>query len=210
MKKKILELGASAIQKFDPTKGINLHMCGFAFYNNEPKRQVELHHYCHSVNDEVIQCAVYESDEADARLIGIEYVISKRLFDGLPPSEQMLWHSHLYDVKSGSFITPGLPNTLEKTILQDVTSTYGKTWILWQVDRGDVLPVGMPELMMVATKDGEWDPNLFLHRDKKKGYNSEERRKLASTLESPPVNSNADGWKKGLKISFHREIPGSK
>ena len=41
----------------------------------------------------------------------------------------------------------------------------GKTWVLWQVDRGDTLPIGLPKLMMVANKDGEWDPKLFLNRE---------------------------------------------
>lgn len=63
--------------------------------------QVELHHYCSRVNDEVTQCAVYESDKADARLIGIEYVISERLFKSLPQEEQVFWHSHATDIKSG-------------------------------------------------------------------------------------------------------------
>jgi hypothetical protein len=54
------------------------------------------------VNDEVTQCAVYESDKPDARLLGIEYVISERLFSSLPESEQVFWHSHQTDIKSGT------------------------------------------------------------------------------------------------------------
>ncbi len=89
---------------------------------------------------------------------------------------------------------------IEKRILPEIISTYGKTWVLWQVDRGDPLPLGYPELMMVATKDGEWDPKLFLNRDKKKGYDSQDRRKLAAQIPPPQVNPNADGWKRGLKV----------
>lgn len=34
-------------------------------------------------------------------------------------------------------------------------STYGKTIHTWQVDRGDTLPLGAPQLMMSPTADGQ-------------------------------------------------------
>lgn len=67
--------------------------------------KVELHHYCSRVNDEVTQCAVYESDKSDARLLGVEYVISERLFRSLPEEEQIYWHSHATDIKSGTHMS---------------------------------------------------------------------------------------------------------
>jgi hypothetical protein len=38
--------------------------------------------------------------------------------------------------------------------MQKLVNTYGKTWHLWQVDRGDPLPYGPPSLMMSLTADG--------------------------------------------------------
>lgn len=46
-----------------------------------------------------------------------------------------MWHSHAYDVKSGSFIAPGLPSVAERELVSDLMKTYGKTWIFWQVDK---------------------------------------------------------------------------
>jgi hypothetical protein len=63
---------------------------------------LELHHYATVVNDDFQQCAVYDSEKPDARLIGIEYVVSEKLFDTLPPEEQKLWHSHYFDTMSGT------------------------------------------------------------------------------------------------------------
>jgi hypothetical protein len=37
--------------------------------------------------------------------------------------------------------------------MKEVIGLYGKTYHFWQVDRGDVLPLGKPELMMSSTKD---------------------------------------------------------
>jgi hypothetical protein len=44
---------------------------------------------------------IYDGDTGSAKLIGIEYCISERLFNTLPPDEQKLWHSHGFAVKGG-------------------------------------------------------------------------------------------------------------
>lgn len=41
-----------------------------------------------------------DSDKANARLIGIEYIISRRLFEGLPADEKRFWHSHEHEVRN--------------------------------------------------------------------------------------------------------------
>jgi hypothetical protein len=62
---------------------------------------VGLHHITSILNEDVSQCAVFDSSSPQARLIGIEYVISENIFKNLSPDEQKYWHSHVYDVKSG-------------------------------------------------------------------------------------------------------------
>ena len=37
-----------------------------------------------------------------------EYIISRRLFEGLPPDEKKYWHSHQYEVRHPSSCQPGL------------------------------------------------------------------------------------------------------
>ncbi len=43
--------------------------------------------------------------------MGVEYIISERLFKDPAAEEKKLWHSHQYEVKSGSLIAPGLPGS---------------------------------------------------------------------------------------------------
>jgi hypothetical protein len=73
-------------------------------------QQVEAHHYCMHYNQDMRQCAIFDSPEADARVIGVEadarvigveYIISEKLFDTLSDEEKKLWHSHEYEVKGG-------------------------------------------------------------------------------------------------------------
>ncbi len=40
------------------------------------------------------QCLIYDSAAKNARLIGVEYMIPKDMFESLDPEEQKLWHSH--------------------------------------------------------------------------------------------------------------------
>lgn len=67
---KVLDMGAAAMQSLRPVKQVKQHVCTFALYAHDPKRQVETHHYVSRLNQDFLQCAVYDSDRADARLIG--------------------------------------------------------------------------------------------------------------------------------------------
>ncbi len=64
--------------------------------------QVEAHHFCACPNEDVRQCVIYDSDKPNARLIGLEYIISSELFEGLPEEEKVYWHSHKFEVSSGT------------------------------------------------------------------------------------------------------------
>lgn len=46
-------------------------------------------------------------------MIGVEYIISERLFKTLPEDEKKLWHSHISEVKSGLLTAPMIPEIAE-------------------------------------------------------------------------------------------------
>ncbi|KAJ4723051.1 Oil body-associated protein like [Melia azedarach] len=138
----ILETATAAIQSFGPTSKIHQHLCAFHFYADDMSRQVEAHHFCGHQNEEMRQCLIYNSSESDARLIGIEYIISENLFLTLPDSEKPLWHTHEYEVKSGVLFMPGIPGPIERQDLEKVCKTYGKTIHFWQVDKGEQSAAG--------------------------------------------------------------------
>ncbi len=43
----------------------------------------------------------------------------------------------------------------ETAEMREIIGLYGKTYHFWQVDRGDQLPLGEPQLMMSFTKDDQ-------------------------------------------------------
>jgi hypothetical protein len=46
---------------------------------------------------QVRQCLIYDTPFNPARLIGVEYMITPRLYETLDEQERKLWHSHDYE-----------------------------------------------------------------------------------------------------------------
>jgi hypothetical protein len=197
LKQKVINMGSSLLAKFDPVNQICAHVSGFHFYSGEMNRQVPAHHYCSMLNQDFRQCVVYDSDKADARLIGVEYIISEKLFKTLPEEEKKYWHSHVYEVKGGLLTLPRIPYMTEKPVMQELLRTYGKTFHFWQIDRGDQLPLGEPKLMMAFTEDSQINQDLVMQRDKMYGVTREEIISNRMDLETPPILPGADAWKEG-------------
>jgi len=204
---KVLDMGAAAMQSLQPVKQVKQHVCTFALYAHDPKRQLETHHYVSRLNQDFLQCAVYDSDAADARLIGVEYIVSRKVFDTLPAEEQRLWHSHAHEITAELWASPRVPGMLEKPELDHLASTLGKFWCTWQVDRGDRLPLGAPALMVSPQADpaATMRPGLVRRRDDRYGFSTEELRVGRADVEAPAEEhpGQADYWlrhRKGFAV----------
>jgi Protein of unknown function (DUF1264) len=176
-----------------------MYLNGFHFYADDMGRQIEAHHYCRHLNEEFFQCVIYDGNKSGSRLIGIEYIVSERIFKSLSEDEKPLWHSHRHETTSGELVMPGIPETVEHTAIGTLVSTYGKTWHTWQIDRHSALPLGIPQLMMGFTADGQLKPEMMQSRDKELGIatakEGQNRTDLANS--APPVQPGADGWASG-------------
>ncbi|CAI8838175.1 OBAP family protein [Kosakonia quasisacchari] len=201
-KMKTLETGAALIQSRPPIEAISTYLDGFHFYNGDRKGQMEAHHYVTVLNNDVMQAVIYDGNTVNARLMGVEYIISERLFKTLPPEEKKLWHSHRYEVKSGSLIAPGLPAVAEKALMGNIVNTYGKTWHTWHTERDQTLPLGVPALMMGFTQDGQLNPALLADRDRRFGVNTSAIKQQRTDLLAHPVAQGADAWEQGQVIQI--------
>jgi len=66
---RVLDMGAQMVQALKPVR-------------HDLRRQMEVHHFLSRLNQDVVQCAVYDSDKPSARLIGARR--RRRLFPCLP------------------------------------------------------------------------------------------------------------------------------
>lgn len=199
-----LEAGARLLQGQAPLNSVSAYLNGFHFYNGDMNGQMEAHHYVTRLNEDVMQALIYVGNGRDAKLMGVEYIISARLFETLPEEEKKLWHSHDYEVKSGSLVAPGLPQAAERRLMEQVVSTYGKTWHTWHTDRDKELPYGIPALMMGFTADGQLDPGLEKARDERLGVDTQARRRDRESIVQPEVDPAANAWEKGEVIQLQR------
>jgi len=195
-----LEKGAAVLQSKPPIGALNSYLDGFHFYSGDMKAQMEAHHYCAILSDDLIQCVIYDGNVAAAKLMGVEYIVSAKLFQTLPTEEKALWHSHVYEVKSGELIAPGLPDVAEKALMNKLVGTYGKTWHTWHTDQHQDLPFGVPQLMMGFTADGQIDAAMMSARDARFQVSSAEKRQQRADIVAPPVDPAANGSKSGAMI----------
>jgi len=160
---------------------------------------------------DIRQCLIYDTALPNARLIGVEYMISAAVYKTLDAEERRLWHSHVFEVKSGMLIMPG-PNGLPTGIweaaetkeMEQVVGLYGKTYHFWQVDRGDKLPLGPAQLMMSFT-DYEQFPQfreVVGDRDRRYGVSHEQKREKRRGIEEPDIHPGEVGV--GLGGSWFR------
>ena len=193
-----LEVGADVLQSKAPLDALNAYLDGFHFESGDLQAQMEAHHYCGHLNEDSIQCVIFDGNTKNAKIIGVEYIISRRLFDTLPPEEQHLWHSHVHEVRSGTLIAPGIPDVAEHTLMQQLVDTYGKTWHTWHTDHGDALPLGTPRLMMGFTQDGQLNEQLVRDRDRRFEMSTADRRTRREDIKNLPIAPEADAWQKGI------------
>jgi Protein of unknown function (DUF1264) len=147
---------------------------------------MEAHHYCHQLNQDFAQCALFDGNTKDAQLNGIEYIISEKIYKTLPEKEKQYWHPHNYEILSGELIAPGLPETAEHSLMAEKINSYGKTWHLWMTDSHgkpqDKLPLGAPHLAWSFNHDGEVDPALLQQRDQRMKIDSNKLRRDRADL----------------------------
>jgi hypothetical protein len=197
-KTQALEAGADLLQDKAPLETFNAYLDGFHFASGDMHMQMEAHHYCGHLNEDVIQCVLFDGNGKQAKLVGIEYVISKQLFDGLPTEEKHLWHSHVHEVRSGQLIAPGIPEVAEHELMEKLAGTYGKTWHIWHTGESATLPLGIPRLMMGFTEDGQVDERMVAERDGRFRVSSVTKRRDRADIAYPPVDAQADAWRNGI------------
>lgn len=124
-----------------PSEDWAFHLDALAHFPGDT--QMVAHHWCKPVSGGLIECQIYDSDAADARLVGIEVISDAASFAAFDKEEQALWHSHGQEAPA---VTDSLPDLLPEVIdgvEAGLQETYGKTYLFWDPSAGD-LPVGQP------------------------------------------------------------------
>lgn len=207
-----LETGAKVLQSNTPLKPFDVHLVGFHPMKDHPEHQMEAHHYCHQVNEDFMQCTLFDGDTRNAKLNGIEYIISEKLFATLPAGERAYWHPHNAEILSGQLIAPGIPAAAEKALMRRKMNSYGKTWHVWNTGHegmpADQLPLGPAMLAWSFNRDGEALPALVEKRDRRLNVNSAQIRQQRSDLQQLAKPQSGVDDLKGKFARPTTDIPG--
>lgn len=174
-----------------PVSNHHLHFCGIHIAKKDPKIQLITQHYCGPRGEEMHQCLIFDSLDKNAKLLGVEYIVTDRLYRQLPDEERKLWHPHTYEVLAGGLIAPGMPPDDELKFMKALLTTWGKTWHTWP-DPATEVPLGEPLLMWSLTGEGQDDKRVLAKRDQQFGVSTSQirdRRRAAIGLDIPRVPS---------------------
>lgn len=152
-----------------PMSNPHFHFCGIHMAKNNPKLQFLTQHYCaaHTGGSEgdVFQCTLFDGTGKNAKLIGVEYLISDEAYRKLPDTEKKYWHAHTYEVLGGGLIAPAMKPDEEMAFMKVVIKTWGKAWHTWP-DPKSAVPTGEPLLIWSLMGDGQVDEKVLAARDK--------------------------------------------
>ncbi|KAK5094061.1 hypothetical protein LTR70_005503 [Exophiala xenobiotica] len=143
-------------------------------------RTVEAHHFCSHVRKDLRQCLIYDSGKKDARLIGVEYMVPKHVYETLDPEEQKLWHSHEFEVSSGMLCVPRPSDGPEPDKWEEMETEVMKEVAGFQIDLDAAL----------ARRNKDYGVD-----HKKKAM-----QRMNGGVKGPGIHENADSWWKESRL----------
>jgi Protein of unknown function (DUF1264) len=110
--------------------------CPFAFVGahfpgNRPGDPHVVYHDRRPLNDHVSQCLIFDGPGPEARLIGVEYLVSDEVYRRMPDEERIYWHDHRYDGDASLLTSPTRSGAAEAATLAKVRTRWGKVYHTW-------------------------------------------------------------------------------
>ena len=139
---------SSVVTKVTPADGWMLHIDARKHFTNDFDKDPIAHHYCKPVSGGLTECQLYDGDGPDARLVGVETIISKDMYRKLPADEKKMWHYHKDEIAKVDAKLPDLSPEEAAKVVQSIQETYGKIFIFWNPGQND-LPVGQPHVTVI-------------------------------------------------------------
>lgn len=129
-----------------PYQGFTLHIDAEKHFPADEKKIA--HHWCKQVRGGMYECQLYDSDEKDARIVGVETVVDTATWKRFTTDEQNLWHYHKEEIPKINAKLPDLSPEEATKVVQTLNETYGKVYLLWDPAKSD-LPIGKPGITIL-------------------------------------------------------------
>lgn len=123
---------AYADEPKSPVDGYDIHVqAPHLMPNGEPGGP--FHHYCKGISDQILQCLLFDSTDAKAKLLGVEYFVAKDLSRKLSPIQwHRYFHDHKVEIATGRVQVLDMPDDQAKKVAEAASATDGVIYQLWQ------------------------------------------------------------------------------
>lgn len=129
------------------SSGWTLHIDAKLHFPGKP--DMIAHHFCKAVRGGITECHLYDSDEANARLVGVEVIVGPEVYGQFTAEEKAMWHYHKVEIPKVSATLPDLSPEEGAKVVKGIEETYGKIYLLWDPAHGD-LPTGHPTVTVLG------------------------------------------------------------
>jgi len=143
-----------------PADGFTVHVTAPHVVNGEVMGP--FHHYCKPISPEpVIQCILFETTDAAAPMVEVEYIVAKSVTRDLIGREEWneAWHDHAVEIASGRVQIHDMPEEEASKLAELVATTDGLIFHLWP--HGSRIPTGESSIAQavshVELSDEEWE-----------------------------------------------------
>ena len=126
-----------------------LAFAGVHLMKDAPERSAVAYHFCKPLNDDVNQCVLYDGTGPNAKLIGIEYLVTDAMYQKFTAEEKAYWHDHKHEVDAGLLRSLTQTGDDEKATLKVVRTLWGKVYHTWV--SGEDYPRGPARLFWSVT-----------------------------------------------------------
>ena len=152
-----------------------LTFAGAHCQRNRPGSPGVSRHDCEPLNNAISHYFLYDGPSPDARLIGVEYLVSDEVYRRMPAEEKLYWHAHESEGDAGLLGSPR-PHRSDATATRvDVGTVWGKVYRTWvsgrDYPRGPSRPfwtdTGELPLVLPPGAEAQLVPRQPINREKK-------------------------------------------
>lgn len=131
-----------------PSQGWTIHIDAEKHFGDTHATEIA-HHWCKPVSGGMTECQIYDSDASDARLVGVETIVSPAIYKSFSAQEQALWHYHKDEIPKVNAKLPDMTPAQAKQLVSQISDTYGKIWMLYDPLSTNNLPTGQPAVVVL-------------------------------------------------------------
>ena len=125
-----------------PQNGFDLHVDAKHYVKAE---RVAVHHWCKTIDEKLIECLLFDSDNKNANLVGIETIVTNNIWATFTEEQQIEWHDHATEIVEAEAVLPDTPEEEAVKIVDFLKGTHGRVIYIWNFPE-DEWPITKPFL----------------------------------------------------------------